>query len=54
MAGLIKQIKTILWKIGLVKNCPWCGSELRQIGHTDEDFFCYYRCTGENCNFGKN
>ena len=51
--SIINKIKHCLWQIGIVKNCPDCGSQLQEMGYPDEDFVQYYKCSNQNCNFGK-
>ena len=46
-------LKEKLWTIGLHKYCPWCGSNLCEVGYVQD--FCWqaYRCGNERCEFGK-
>jgi hypothetical protein len=49
----IKKMKILLWKIGLIRNCPKCNGNLRQVGHPVEVGWINYICTSEKCDFGK-
>ena len=48
----IKEIKHWLWGLNIIKNCPDCGSNLKEIGYPRE-FWQYYKCSNDKCNFGK-
>ncbi len=50
--SLKERIKNMLWYLNIIKDCPQCGSKLIESGYP-QDFHQFYKCTSENCNFGK-
>jgi len=44
--------KDFMWKIGLRKKCPRCGSEILEVGYP-KDFVQYYKCANPKCMWGK-
>jgi hypothetical protein len=46
-----KRIRMILWHLGILKNCPICGSKLiERYGEWDYK----YNCSKKECEFNKN
>jgi hypothetical protein len=50
---MIKRLRKILWKIRIIKDCPLCGKGLQKIGHEEVEGWQYYKCSNQECNFGK-
>ena len=45
--------KQFLWQIGLRNTCPSCGSEVWEVGYLKDDFCQRYKCSNEDCDWGK-
>jgi hypothetical protein len=50
---MIKKIRHFLWQIWIIKDCPLCGKDLKEVGHPKDAGWQYYECTNQSCNFGK-
>lgn len=50
MARKLSYLKYFIWWIGIIKNCPKCGSKLNKIG---KDGWNLYKCSNSECDFGK-
>ena len=49
--NILTKIKTFLWYLGLITNCPKCGAGVLKVGF---DFPQQrYVCSTNSCSFGK-
>jgi ribosomal protein L37AE/L43A len=50
---MIEKLKQILWQIGIMKSCPLCGKDVKEVGYAEDGIWQYYKCSNQKCNFGK-
>lgn len=46
------KLQNFLWKIGIRKTCPRCGSKIWEVGYPT-DFVQHYKCSDDECGWGK-
>lgn len=51
---MIRRLRTILWQIGIMSNCPLCGKNVQEVCYLKFDTWQDYKCTNLACSFGKN
>ena len=48
---LIKRIKFLLWRLNIIKSCPYCGATMTMHGFEPDE---RYTCDNEGCEFNAN
>ena len=45
---LIKRIKFLLWRLNIIKSCPYCGATMTMHGFEPDE---RYTCDNKKCEF---